>query len=199
MRIFSNVTEALNEIKRDLHEMGVKVETASMQNKDVRGNEDFVTLETQNYSFCVLDCSDKDKNVPVLGWCQEEFAERIDPNFVNPGNAWKLRPEVWTEFMRPVFDMMNDPSYDRDMRFWSHIPDAAPGEYMAFEYTYNERLQWQLAGIIKELTENPGSRQAIIMVHNREQDAARMRKFRIPCSISYQFLVRNGKLDVIYY
>ncbi len=199
MRIFLNVNEAMNEIKRDLFEMGVKVHPASMQNKDVRNDDSYDTLETQNYSFCILDMSDKDSKAPSVAWCKAEFAERIDPNFINPGTAWKLRPEVWTEFMRPLKELGHDESYKGDKRFWDRISADMDDDEKVFEYTYNERMQWQIPGIITELTENPDSRQAIILVHNREVDAARMRKFRIPCSISYQFLIRHGKLDIIYY
>ena len=59
-RIFENMTEALNEIERDIMEMGIQVWPRSMQNKDVRNDENFSTLEVQNYSFSILNLSDKD-------------------------------------------------------------------------------------------------------------------------------------------
>ena len=56
-RIFENMTEALNEIERDIMEMGIQVWPRSMQNKDVRNDENFSTLEVQNYSFSILNLS----------------------------------------------------------------------------------------------------------------------------------------------
>lgn len=206
-RYYQDLHEAMNEIQRDIVEMGITVHPATMQNKNVEGDSSYDTRELQNYSFCVLDMSDKSKFLLEQGdnrlpWCMEEFKERIDPNFKNPGKAWKIRENVWKEFLRPQSDMREDDSYNEDdyspaIRYWDQtLPDDGRG---VFEYTYNERLQWQIAGIIKELKENPDTRQAIILVHNREIDADRMRKFRIPCSISYQFMIRYGKLDIIYY
>lgn len=169
-RIYANCKEAINEIERDIHEMGITVHPHTMQNKVVKDNAAFSTKEVQNYSFTILDASDKDGIVPNLIWCVSEHSERIDSHFKNPGIAWKLRKDIWEEFLNEG----------------------------KFEYTYNERIQWQIAGIIKELKENPDSRQCIIQVHDRNIDASRMRNLRIPCSMYYQFMIRRGKLDIIY-
>jgi len=170
-RIFANCKEAINEIERDIHEMGVLCHPHSMQNKIVKDDDNYSTKEVQNYSFTILDMSDRDDIVGEnLEWCKAEYYERINPAFKNPGTAWKLRKDVWEEFL-------------------------IDGK---FDYTYNERLQWQIDGIVDELKENPDSRQCIIQIHDRNIDASRMRTLRIPCSMYYQFMIRRGKLDVIY-
>lgn len=170
-RIFENPIEAMNEIERDIMEMGIKVHPHTMQNKDVKNNENYSTLEVQNYSFTILDMSKKDSIVKNLEWCKAEFQERIKRN-INPGEAWKIREEVWKEFLNPNG---------------------------LFDYTYSERLNgWrQVQLIIEELKENPDTRQAVIHVHF-PQDILSMRAKRIPCSMYYQFMIRRGKLDVIY-
>ena len=76
-RIFENATEAINEIERDISEMGIHVHTATMQNKVVKDNDDFSTMEVQNYSFTILDMSTKDAIITDEAWCAEEFLERI--------------------------------------------------------------------------------------------------------------------------
>jgi len=170
------MTEALGEIERDIMEMGITVHPNTMQNKLVKDNDNFSTMETQNYSFSILDCSDKDKNVPHLEWCKAEFKERITKDFVNPGEAWKLRKEVWEEFLT---------------------------DDNKFDYTYQQRLNihQQIDNCIDELKVNPDSRQCIIHVHF-PVDALYMRvddpPIRVPCTLSYQFMIRRGKLDVIY-
>lgn len=178
MRIFSNCTEAISEIQRDLYEMGVEVESGSMQNKIVKGNKDYVTKELQGYSFTILDDEDMDSIANNLEWCKAEFKERIHlwDNLnhdwpLNPGNAYKLREEVWNEFL-------------------------VDGKFC---YTYNERMRWQIRAVLDELKKNPNSRQSIIEVHDRSIDQERMGgKSRIPCSMYYQLMIRNGKLDIIY-
>lgn len=171
-RIYETMKEALNEIERDIMEMGIKVHPHTMQNKFVKDDEDFSTLEVQNYTFTIMDLSDKYDLVDNLQWCHAEFKERIDPSAGNPGTAWKLREEVWVEFIN---------------------------EEGEFDYTYSERYNAfeQLERVIAELKDNPDTRQAIIHVHF-PADVYRMRDKRIPCSVYYQFMVRRGKLDVIY-
>lgn len=171
-RIFGNMKEALNEIERDIMEMGILCHPHSFQNKDVKDNPDFDTIEVQDYGFAILDMGDKNDCVPNLTWCMAEFMERVSRDHINPGEAWEHRKEIWEEFLNK---------------------DGT------FDYTYNERIQKydQLWKVIKELKENKDTRQAIIHIHNTE-DIDSMRKKRVPCSMYYQFMVRRGKLDVIY-
>lgn len=171
-RIYENMKEAIGEIERDIMEMGVVVHPHTMQNKFVKDNEDYSTMEVQNYTFAIMDLSDKNTLIDNKEWCDSEFAERIDPTIENPGEAWKLRKEVWEEFLN---------------------------EEGMFDYTYSERLNAynQINLIIRELIENPDTRQAIIHMHY-PGDVERMRQLRIPCSMYYQFMIRRGKLDIIY-
>ena len=172
MRMFKNCVEAVNEIKREIHEMGILVHPYSMQNKIVKDDKNYSTKEVRAYSFAIIDQQDKNKivNFQNLTWCRAEFNERISMNFKNPGKAYKLRDKIWSTFLRAG----------------------------SFDYTYNERICWQLDEIISELKENPDSRQCIIEVHDRNKDHSRMRKQRIPCSMYYQLLIREGRLDIIY-
>jgi len=169
-RIYANCKEAINEIERDIMEMGIRVHPNTMQNKRVEGNEDYTTIEVQNYSFSILDSLDKNWIVPVLKWCYAEFDERINKSD-NPGEAWKLRKEVWEEFL-------------------------VNGK---FDYTYSERMNrlGQIGSVILELRDNPDSRQCIIHIH-AVKDTSVMQVSRVPCSMYYQLMVRRGKLDIIY-
>ena len=171
-RIYESMAEAINEIERDISEMGIKVWPHTMQNKVVKDDPNYQTLEVQNYSFTILSLKDKDAMVQeCLPWCKAEFKERISANFINPGTAWKLRPEVWTEFL--VNGKM--------------------------DYTYNERMNYwsQIDLVIAELTKNPDSRQCLIHV-NEAMDCSYWQQNRIPCSVYYQLLVRRERVDIIY-
>jgi len=172
-RIYKNMKESINEIERDIMEMGILVHPETMQNINVKDNPDYDTLEVQNYTFSILDTSDKDSCIENLNWCMAEFFERIDDSkeTINPGEAWKLRESTWAPFL-------------------------VEGK---MDYTYHDRMNAfaQIHRVIKELRENPDTRQAIIHV-NFPEDARGWRKSRIPCSMYYQFMIRRGKLDVIY-
>ena len=175
MRIYQNCKEMMSEVHRDLQEMGVIKHTKTVQDKNIEGLDDYTTKELVGYSYSILDFSDKDQmildNGLSLDWCRAEFAERICPDEINPGEAYKLRP-VWDEF----------------------VHDGK------FSYTYNERIRTQLDKTMDVLRNDPNSRQAIIEIYNSALDSEnRGGVKRIPCSMYYQFITdQNGKLDVIY-
>lgn len=179
MRIYKNCKEAINEIQRDLYEMGTEVHPESMQNKVVKDDDSYITKELQGYSFMILDSSDKNSIATPLNWCEAEFKERIQgwqncelSKPLNPGNAYKEREDVWKEFLN---------------------------EDGKFCYTYNERMIWQIKANIEELKKNPNSRQCIIQFHDRNIDQKNMGGIkRVPCSMFYQLMIRDGKLDIIY-
>lgn len=189
MRIYTNAQEMVEEVKRDLAEMGIVVRPATMQDKYVRGNPDYETKELQNYSYCLLNAKSQDIPGVTQPWADAEFEERVTdpwerdwegkrilfqtPEFINPGEAWKLREEVWSEYM--------------------HDGKLA--------YTYNELL-WnndQLTKIMNRLKEDPDSRQLWISLWNPDKDPDFLGGVsRVPCSLGYGLQVRNGKLNLHY-
>jgi len=171
MRIYFNCKEAITDIGRELKKCATTVHTQTYQNKVVEADPNFETKEIEAFSFTIINAEDRSEmpNVHVR-WCIEEFKERISREPVNPGEAWKIRKELWSEFL-------------------------VDGK---FDYTYSERMYNQIQSTIEELSKHPETRQAIIQVHNRIVDSERMGKQRIPCSMFYQFLKRDNKLDVIY-
>lgn len=186
MRIYINADEMIEETKRDLAEMGIVVRPATMQDKYVKGNPDYETRELQNYSYCLLDAKSQDIPGVIQPWADAEFEERVTdpflrheeyglstPNFINPGKAWELRPEVWTEYL--------------------HEGKMA--------YTYNELL-WkndQLMKIMGALINDPDSRQLWVSLWNPEKDPDFLGGLsRVPCSLGYAFQVRDGKLNMHY-
>lgn len=189
MRIYTNAQEMVEEVKRDLAEMGIVVRPATMQDKYVKGNPDYETKELQNYSYCLLNARSQDIPGVTQPWADAEFKERVTdpwdrtpdgkvdplsiPDFINPGEAWKLREEVWSEYM--------------------HDGKLA--------YTYNELL-WnndQLTKIMNRLKEDPDSRQLWISLWNPNKDPDFLGGVsRVPCSLGYGLQVRDGKLNLHY-
>lgn len=186
MRIYTNAQEMVEEVKRDLAEMGIVVRPATMQDKYVKGNPDYETKELQNYSYCLLN--PKSQDIPGVSqpWADLEFKERVtdpylrapggelsEPHFINPGEAWKARAEVWQDYM--------------------HEGKLA--------YTYNELL-WnndQLTKILNRLKEDPDSRQLWISLWNPNKDPDFLGGVsRVPCSLGYGLQVRDGKLNLHY-
>ncbi len=175
MRIYNRFTEALPEIKRDLVEMGIRCHPQTYQDKDVRANPDFDTLELQNYIYTVVNPMAVDLT-PTQPWADEEFKERImgiDGYPVNPGSAWLLRKEIWEQFL------------DENERF---------------AYTYSERLNLfdQVNNVVERLRDDSDSRQLFISIWTQKDVTKLGGISRVPCSLGYQFQYRKNQLHITY-
>jgi len=177
MRIFSDLIEATDEAEREVLEMGLDLDTYSYQDKIVAGNEEFKTKELMGYGFRVQDIGLGSRRALIqkhylsYNWIKDEFAERISNLGTNPGSAYLHRADVWSEFL-------------------------TNGK---FHYTYSERINDQMELVINELRIHPNSRQAIIQMYRNDIDKNNWGgKGRIPCSMHYQFLIRQDKVHVIY-
>lgn len=176
MRIYANCYELMSEIFREVYEMGHIVHPHSMQNKVVKGDEEYSTKEITNYTYSLTNLFKKDylffADRRAKAWADAEFEERVDWNYVNPGKAWELRKEIWKEFLN---------------------------EKGRFDYSYNNRMFLSIHEVIRELKKNPDSRQAIISIWDARIDPFELGgKRRIPCSMYYQLMVRDGRVNIIY-
>lgn len=181
MRIFANFQEALSEIQRDLAEMGIDVHTKTMQNKNIENDERYSTKELQFYSYRVLNPLDSAQalinKLPNPSWALAEWQERksgIEGNPVNPGEAYKLREDIWDEFLN---------------------------KEGKFDYSYSERfsINAQVQKVIDALRRDNMSRQAYInMWLPKDYDFLGTAVSRVPCSLSYLFQFRQGKLNMEY-
>lgn len=157
--------------------MGVEVQLQSMQDKQIADNPDYITNELVGYSYMILDTNDKDELLKSFGkldkkeWAEAEFEDRVSQQRLNPGNAWRIREDVWAEFMHDG----------------------------KFSYTYSERYGDQVEKVIESLKTHPSSRNAIIAMWDPTIDIDRIGgKMRVPCTMYYQVLIRNGKVNMIY-
>lgn len=176
MRIFRNFPEALGEIRRDLSEMGIRVHPQTYQDKFVADNPGFATKEVTNYLYSVVEPMASELH-PTKPWVDAEFTERMNGAYgepVNPGEAWKLRAEIWNEFLQP---------------------DGT------FAYSYGERFgrSKQVIQIIDRLRTDPDSRQCFLGIWDAEEDINKLGGIsRVPCSLGYLFQIRRGRMDMTY-
>ena len=180
MRIYTRLKEAVKETERELVEMGIHLHPETMQDKQVKDNKAFETVELQGYGYLITNQAYLDEDFKALGGSLEyvlaELSDRIQPMRLNPGKAYLHRVDVWEAFLE------------------------SNGK---FSYTYNERFREQIDQLVDELTKHPNTRQAVLTIYDRHQDMANMGGVRrIPCSMYYQMLrrIRDGKerLDLIY-
>ena len=178
MRIYQNAYELMSEMGRNLYEMGLENKPKSYQNKNIEGNDDFITKELICEQYCLMDLPDVDVLFAFSNckdWAEAEFKERISKELINPGEAWKLRYGVWKEFL---------------------------DEQGKFDYTYNERLGQEVVykdcqmnlidAVINLLKDDPDTRKAIMPIYWGIDANYLDGKHRIPCSMYYNFLLRNN-------
>ncbi|MHA1302122.1 MAG: thymidylate synthase [Candidatus Heimdallarchaeaceae archaeon] len=180
MRIYNDALEMIKEVERDLAEMGIRYQSYSVQDKIVKDDPNYMTLELMGYAYKLIarngifmelgEMLEYKKDRKYIDWVNAEAFERLDAA-QNPGTAWIHRKDFWLPFLKNG----------------------------KFSYTYSERWQEQLRYIIPELGANPESRQVIITMYDRHQDMMNWRGLdRVPCSLTYQFLIRDKKLHCIY-
>lgn len=174
MRIYSSSYELMSEMGRELNSYGQIVKPKTYQNKNIEGNEDFVTKEIICQQYCLTSLQD-----PTWlffysrsrEWADAEFQERIDTSeVINPGKAWELRKDLWEQFL-------------------------VNGK---FDYTYNERIIHVIKPLIRLLKDDNDTRKAVLPIFNGDMDGLDTDCYdgsrRIPCSMYYDFLIRqNGK------
>lgn len=176
MRIYSDAMSMVREVERDLFEMGVRYQSATVQDRFVGDDPDYETLElgAYQYSLSRVDLVELEKVVSYLkgnlSWAKKELSERIRGS-INPGFAWSLDEDRWAPFLR-------------DERFAYHYP---------------ERLAYQLKYVIQELRMRPNSRQAVMTMYDVHQDMMNWGGLdRVPCSLTYHFMLRNKELTIVY-
>lgn len=175
MRIYSSSYELMSEMGRELNSYGQTVKPKTYQNKNIEGNEDFVTKEIICQQYCLTSLQD-----PTWlffysrsrEWADAEFQERISPNDINPGEAWKLRKDLWEQFL---------------------------DDKGRFDYTYNERMgEVLIKDLVRLLKRDPDTRKAIIPIFEHADTLYYDGRQRIPCSMYYDFLIRqNSKWEKI--
>ncbi len=127
-------------------------------------------MELQNYQYTVTRPDFTKIEVKNLEWCQEEFAERICGQPLNPGHAWKLRKRYW------------EPLLNRFGRF---------------DYAYPERMTANLDHVIDALKRDVNTRRAYLPIMSTSDQADDFGR-RFPCSLGYHFLFRQNRLNMTY-
>lgn len=185
-RIFKDCLEMIKEVDRELKVSGITVPVKHYQNQELTG-ENQNTKELIGVNFIIskpwlgkkemLDFLFKEEAQKIEEYCNAEIFDRVNREGLNPGNSYKIRLDLWQKLM-----------------------SKKDGE--KFDYTYSERINYrgQLDNAIAALKDDVHTRRAMIMIFRPEDTLESVGyQTRIPCSISYQLLIRNNKLMLLYY
>lgn len=128
---------------------------------------------------------------PNLPWAEEHFSERISGIAHNPPPS-HVR---WPFAQRDNSDHRDGGTFSHTYpeRFWPKNAGLNTGAPVGIRYKWGD-----LGDVIELLTKRPGTRQAFLPVWFPE-DTGAVHGERVPCTIGYHFLLRNGRLKVVYY
>lgn len=184
-----------------------KVHTQRWQGVDVSKKPDMATRELLNISMSVSLPDIEDLNhyrediKPNLPWADDHFEERVCGMPLNPGKTWKSWP--WSLSADKFRKLGNDPYVQTQEPIFNHTYMERYWPRHARQLPNQERRQgigWgygDLSDLILLLAAEPDTRQAYIPIFFPE-DTGIGDGGRKPCTLGYQFILRDNRLHVYY-
>lgn len=181
-----------------------EVDVGRWQSIDVSDRPEMVTHELLNVSFEIrLPASmEQLQHVvrPNLPWAEDHFQERVS------GEPWNPPPsQAWWPFAQQdnaEFKKDEKFSHTYPERYWPKMANVGsttdkgrqifvPHVGVRFEYG-------DLGDVVHQLAQEPLTRQAYLPVWFPE-DTGAVHGERVPCSLGYHFIIRENKLNCVYY
>lgn len=126
---------------------------------------------------------------PNLPWAEEHFGERVSGVPYNPPPSHVRWPFAQRDNAAHLTDTQFSHTYPE--RIWPTMLDPEP-EGVRFP-------MGDLQDLVQLLKLRPGSRQAYLPIWFPEDLYAATHDARVPCTLGYHFLIRNGRLKIVYY
>lgn len=169
------------------------------QQIDISESDAHATYELQNvtiwYDMPLSRFGAREYIKPDVKWAEGHFQERVAGEAVNPGE-WHDR---WPYHAGQVKLHQNGGKYDHNYmeRFWptklrTQVTEFFTTRFMGYRFPVGD-----LNDVVQQLVENPGTRQAYLPIFFPE-DTGATKGQRVPCTLGYHFLIRDGKLHLQY-
>jgi len=139
---------------------------------------------------------------PNFPWAEDHFKERVAGQPTNPGEEYKN----WPWYKGGVEDHKKQGQFSHTYmeRYWPKKagtmanrihPDKSRGSIPGIRYEYGD-----LQDVVNLLAQEPTTRQAYLPVWFPEDTgAAGVEGQRVPCSLGYHFMLREGRLNCMYH
>lgn len=135
---------------------------------------------------------------PDLPWSEDHFQERVGRKAINPG----VEHQNWPYHAGKVELHQHGGKYDHNYmeRFWptdlmfEGSPYNTLADHLFSGYRFNVG---DLDDVVTQLASEPGTRQAYLPIWFPEDTGATQGQ-RVPCSLGYHFIIREGVLHLQY-
>lgn len=200
-RTYHNLDLAIRGTAQWLHDTGYKIRTEKWQGRETKPEHEMI--ESLNVS---LSAPMPQKIVtlaelvrPNLPWADEHFKERVGGKPLNPGDQYKNWPYYKHNPANDIHRKDKQFTHTYMERIWPKQANGGPGrdglgeDHVGIRYAYGD-----LADVVRLLAEEPHTRQAFLPIWFPE-DTGVSHGGRVPCTIGYHFIMRDGWLHVVYY
>lgn len=212
MRFHSSFTQAYQQLK-DRFRGSHLVHTERWQGLDISKRPEAAMHELLFESFTVpIETEDLDglraDIKPNLPWADNHFLERVCGSPINPGVEWKNWP--YAHSASGHLDNGGRFNHNYMERYWPRYaglvstPTSTAQEFLVAK-NGQEGCNWgirhpygDLGNLVMLLLKEPLTRQAYMPIFFPE-DTGDIHDGRKPCTLGYHFIVRDGKLHVVYY
>lgn len=222
MKVYTGTFAAVvRSLLRDFEVAAEPVDVGQWQSLDIKGDRSKVTWELREASLgfgmaSTIEGAQREYS-PNLPWAEDHFLERIGGRPLNPPPS-----QAWWPFAQAGHkDHLKEGKFSHTYpeRFWpkhaGHDACNCPYEaemrdtkdegyysgYWGCAYRARQGIRFEygdFTDVVARLAKNPLTRQAFLPIWFPEDTGAPEGE-RVPCTLGYLFMIRNGKLHVTYY
>lgn len=210
-----NFTNLRARVKQDFYANGMSCHPLYWQGTDVSSRPEMKTIELMHF-HCVVPLQSiedldhwRDDIKPNLPWADDHFMERVSGAPINPGIEWANWPWGRSADKFRNADIFN---HNYMERYWPKYAgvlksptDTAESWMAGFEQLEEPVMPHKgirasygdLFDVVRLLNADPLTRQAWLPIFFPE-DTSLGPNERKPCTLGYQFIVRNNRMDIYY-
>jgi hypothetical protein len=188
------------ELARKLVNDGQEVNEPPHQMEQLKDDPNWLSVEITNVVFEYLIPETQERLLeevePNVPWAEMHFLERVSGEPMNPPPS----AEIWPYAQRGNEDHLEDGKFSHTYpeRMW---PKYA-GEPMVWPDTQTWGLRYRLGDLrdlVDLIAKEPFTRQAYLPIWFPEDITAANKGKRVPCTLGYHFLMREGVLNMTYF
>lgn len=214
---YATFKNAIDAARWQLQHRSDVVHTEKWQGIDISKAPEMATHEVRHFMMRVPMLTEdlsyhREQINPNLPWADDHFEERVCGYPINPGFQWAKWP--WGNNAKKFLDAEGKFNHNYMERYWPKLAGMLGATNTAQEYAKRlvsmygddlyghqnrgiEHAYGDALDVAKLLAREPLTRQAVMPVWFPE-DTGVLHGERVPCSLTYHFMMRNNALDVSY-